>query len=100
MNNIDEMLDDELVVLRDSEGNEIEFIEIAGIKLRDSFYVILQPVELFDGMNEDEAIVFEYTKVDGVEDNYKFVDEDEIIDEVFEEYNRLLAEAIAEGDME
>ena len=34
-------------------------------------------------MNEDEAIVFEYTKVDGVEDNYKFVDEDEIIDSIF-----------------
>lgn len=100
MNNIDEMLDDELVVLRDSEGNEIEFIEIAGIKLRDSFYVILQPVELLEGIAEDEAIVFEYVKVNGIDDNYTVVLDDEIIDEVFAEYNRLLAEALAEGEVE
>ncbi len=32
-------------------GEEIDFVEIAGIAYRGSFYAILQPVELLEGMD-------------------------------------------------
>ena len=49
---------------------------------------ILQPVELLEGMEEDEAIVFSVT-YEGDTENYAIVLEDELIDRVFEEYYRL-----------
>ena len=80
---------DDIIVLTTTDGEEIEFVEIAGIKLGDKFYLVLQPVELPEGMDDDEALVFE--KIDnGDEEQYSIELDDEIIDKVFEEYNRLL----------
>lgn len=82
---------DDVIVLETVDGEEIEFVEIAGINLDGNFYVILQPVELIEGMDEDEALVFSLIR--GEEnDQYSIVIDEEIIDKVFEEYNRLLDE--------
>ena len=53
--------------------------------------VILQPGERPDEMGQDEAVVFE---VIAGEDNDEFVvvDDEDVIDEVFTEYNRLYDE--------
>ena len=85
--------DDDIITLTTADGEEVDFVEIAGIAYRGNFYVILQPVELLDGMEEDEALVFKVTR--GKEDDDKFEIEldDAIIDAVFAEYNRLLDEA-------
>jgi hypothetical protein len=79
---------DDVIVLTTTDGEEIEFVEIAGIKLDGHFYVVLQPVELLDGMEDDEALVFERI-YNGDEEQYSIELDDEIIDKVFEEYNRL-----------
>lgn len=83
---------DDVIVLITNDGEEIEFTNIAGIKLDSGYYIILQPVELIEGMEEDEALVFSYTYEDG-EEHYNIELDDEIIDKVFEEYNRLLDES-------
>ena len=84
--------EDSIVTLTSADGQEIDFVEIAGIALRGNFYVILQPVELLEGMGEDEALVFKaYQSRDG-EDHFDIELDDEIINEVFEEYYRLLDE--------
>lgn len=90
-------IQDEIITLISDTGEEIDFIEIAGIPYGDGFYVILQPVELLEGMAEDEALVF---KVVETEDGNKFEIEmdDDIIDGVFEEYNKLLDEEEAEEE--
>lgn len=41
---------DDIVTLLSSEGEEIDFVEIAGIAYEGEFYAILQPVELLEGM--------------------------------------------------
>lgn len=87
---------EEVITLSSADGEEVDFEEIAGICLNDKFYAILQPVELIDGMEADEALVFEVTETeDG--DKFDLVLEDEIIDAVFEEYNRLLDQAESEN---
>ena len=45
-----------------------------------------------DGIDEDEALVFEVTEIDEENDNFELVTDDAIIDEVFKEYTRLLEE--------
>ena len=83
------MENDDLIVLKNDNGEEIEFIEIAGIALDGKFYVILQPVELLYDMTEDEALVFEVDD-DGENQKFSVVLDDEIIDKVFNEYFRLI----------
>lgn len=86
----EEFADDDIVTLLSSNGEEVEFIEIAGIAHKGNFYVILQPVELIEGMNEDEALVFKVSRNETGEDKFEIVLDDEIIDAVFTEYNILL----------
>lgn len=90
INNEDE---DCIITLRTSDGEDVDFIEIAGIAYNGKFYAILQPVELLDGMEDDEALVFEVSRGEEGKDDFAIVIDDEIIDGVFEEYNKLLDEA-------
>ena len=87
--------DDDIVTLLSAEGEEIDFVEISGIAYKGSFYAILQPVELLDGMDDDEALVFKVTRGKDGEDKFEIELDDSIIDAVFAEYNKLLDEAIA-----
>ena len=83
--------EDDVIVLQGSGGEEVEFEEIADITLGEHFYVILQPVERPEDMGQDEAVVFEV--VAGEEnDEFVVVDDEDVIDEVFTEYNRLFDE--------
>ena len=89
--------DDDIVTLLSADGEEIDFIEIAGIAYKGSFYAILQPVELLDGMDEDEALVFKVTRGKDGEDKFEIELDDTVIDAVFAEYNKLLDEATDNG---
>ena len=92
-------MDEELetVILTDDEGNEIEFKQIASIVFgEDEHYVILQPVEIPEGLTEDDAFVFDVKFTSDTEGSLFLVEDDEIIDKVFAEYNRLLDEEEAE----
>ena len=87
--------DDEsdIVTLLSANGEEIDFVEIAGIALKGNFYAILQPVQLLEGMADDEALVFKISRTEDGQDKFEIELDDEIIDAVFDEYNRLLDEA-------
>ncbi len=84
--------DDDVIVLMSADGQEVEFVEIAGINLSGKFYAILQPVELLDGMDDDEALVFEVVRGEDGNDKFNIELDDEVIDAVFAEYNKLLDE--------
>lgn len=94
----DEEAQDDIITLTSASGEEFDFIEIAGIAHKGEFYLILQPVELLEGMADDEALVFHVSK--GEDGNEKIAIEldDEIIEAVFAEYNRLLDNAISDNE--
>ena len=81
---------DDIITLYSASGEQIDFLEIAGIAYHGNFYAILQPVELIEGMQDDEALVFKVSRNENGEDKFEIELDDEIIDAVFEEYNRLL----------
>lgn len=83
---------DDIITLTSADGEPIDFVEIAGIALDTGFYAILQPVELLEGMDEDEALVFKVSRNPDGSDRFEIEMDDEIIDAVFSEYNRLLEE--------
>ena len=84
--------DSDPIILYGESGEEIAFEQIALIPLEGRVYVIMQPVELLEGMSDDEALVFEILERDG-EAVLDVVLDDEIIDAVFAKYDILFAEA-------
>lgn len=84
--------EEDMITLVTAEGEEVDFIEIAGIAYKGNFYTILQPVELLDGMEDDEALVFKVCRDENGNDKLELELSDPIIDAVFEEYNKLLDE--------
>ena len=77
------------ITLYNEEGEAIEFEQIALIPLDERDFAILRPVEAPEGMAEDEAFVFAIEEVDGEEDLI-LVEDDDIVDAVFEEYYTML----------
>ena len=86
---------DDLITLKSADGEDIDFVEIAGIALNGKFYAILQPVELLEGMDDDEAFVFEVSRTSDGEDSFTIVLDDDITVAVVQEYYKLLDEAEA-----
>ncbi len=84
--------EDDIVTLLSADGEEIDFVEIAAIAHKGKLYAIMQPVELLEGMEDDEALVFSVTRDENGEDRFEIELNDDIIDAVFEKYNKLLDE--------
>lgn len=85
---------DDIITLTSESNEEIDFVNIAQIVYQSKIYAILQPVELLDGMDEDEAFVFEVKTDEEGQNSFTIVTDDEIIDEVFSRYNQLLEEEL------
>ena len=84
--------EEDIITLATPDGEEVDFTQIATVEFEGSLYVIMQPVELFEGMDEDEALVFSVTD-DGEEDSrFDVVTDERVIDGVFGEYNKLFEE--------
>lgn len=79
------------IVLYDENNKETEFEQVAIIPVDDKIYAILKPVTEIAGVNEDEALVFAIEELDD-EEVLVIVDDEEIVDKVFNEYYALLKE--------
>ena len=84
---------DDIITLQSANGENIDFVEIAGIAYGGKFYAILQPVKLLEGMGKDEALVFKVTRGKNGEDNFEIELNDAVVDAVFKEYDKLYAQA-------
>ena len=82
--------EDDIITLTGANGEEIDFVEIAGIAYNGNFYAILQPVELLDGMDDDEALVFKVSTNEDGDDQFDIELDDDVISAVFDEYYKLL----------
>lgn len=95
MSEIDKIFDEknlDNVVLYDENNDAVEFEQIAIIAIEDENYAILNPIEKVEGLEEDEALVFHIVESDNVdeEENLVLVEDDKLIDKVFEGYYELL----------
>ena len=86
-------LSDDIVTLVTEEGDEIDFFVAAVIEHDGKAYGILQPTELMEGMEEDEAFVFEVVETEDGEQGFDLITDDEIIDEVFKKYEAIIENA-------
>ena len=97
---INEEEEEEVITLATPDGEEVDFTEIAAVEFEDKLYVIMQPVELFEGMEDDEALVFAVSDENEEDARFDVVSDDRIIDGVFAEYYKLLDNAESDENAE
>ena len=77
---------DNIVIFNDEDGNEVKFEFLDLVELDDEEYVILLPV-IDDGVEEEGEVVIlkvEDTDEDSEEESYVSVEDEEILNKVFE----------------
>ena len=81
-----EELDDNIVVLNDEEGNEVQFEFLDLVELDDEEYVVLLPVTEEGEEEEGEVVILklEDTDEDSDEESYVGVEDEETLNKVFE----------------
>lgn len=67
----------------------IEFEQYALIFVRDNYYSILRPITIKEDIDNDEGIIF---MIDEVKNRLILIEDEEIIDEVYDVYFSLLDE--------
>ncbi len=85
--------DDSNLILYDENNNPTEFQQIAVIPKNNKIYAILKPLSKKFNIADDEALVFVIEEVDD-EDYLIIVEDEKIIDSIFDEYYELLKEQI------
>lgn len=78
------------ITLYDEDGEATEFEQIAVIPLDEVLYFILRPIDM-EGLEDDEAFVFVLKETEE-EEMIDLVEDDAIVDRVFELYYELLDE--------
>ena len=89
---IDMLLDEnntDNIKLYNEDNQEVEFEQIALVPIEDKTYAILKPVSTMEGIADDEALVFVIDEIDD-EECLVIVEDDAIVDKVFEEYYQML----------
>lgn len=83
--NNEEMQDDEIIVMVDEDGKEVEFTHIATLDYNDEWYIYVQPVELGD-MDEDEMFIFKIEEDEEGNDLFTPVEDEDLLDKLYQEY--------------
>lgn len=99
---IDMLLDEnntENIKLYNEDNQEVEFEQIALVPIEEKTYAILKPVANMEGIADDEALVFVIDEIDD-EECLVIVEDDAIIDKVFEEYYQMLKDEGVDFDGE
>ncbi|NLV36961.1 MAG: DUF1292 domain-containing protein [Clostridiaceae bacterium] len=91
---------DDIVVLVDENGEEVEFEHIDTIEMNNSEYVVLAPMDKIDPDQEDEeVIILKVEHSEDGEDSFITIDDDDELDDVFNEFqNRMEEEFGLEDD--
>ena len=77
---------DNVVILNDEEGNEVKFEFLDLIELDDEEYVVLLPMTAEGEEDEGEVVILKVEDIDEDtdEESYVSVDDEEVLNKVFE----------------
>ena len=87
-----------IVTLNDETGREVEFDLVATFDYEKKRYAALIPLDEVENVDEDEVVILEVVK-DGTGERYVPIQNDVLLDEVFNEFLEILDE-MADGDEE
>ena len=80
-----------IVTLVDEQGAETKFDHIMTFEHLNEHYIALMPVDDVEGIGDDEVLILHIVEKDGKE-QYENIDNDLLLDEVFDTFLQLLEE--------
>lgn len=98
VNEIENELEDDIITLTDDEGNDCDFYHLATLDYNENWYMVVQPVELFDGMTEEDVIIYKIDSDEDGESTILAIEDDAEADAVFNEFERLMSEGECSED--
>ena len=91
---------DDIVVLVDENGEEVEFEHIDTIEMNDNEYVVLAPLieDQEEAPEEEEVIILKIEHNENGEDSFVTIEDDDELDEVFNEFQSRMEEEFGSDD--
>lgn len=84
--------EDDIVVLTGDDGKKMKFYFVGTIEYKGKTYSAFEPAEEIDGIEEDDLIIFELSGDDEETAELLPVDDEALLDEVFNEFCRVMEE--------
>lgn len=79
----------ENIFIKDNDGRDIEFEQLAVVDFEESYYAVLQPVTPMEGVGEDEVLIF---KIDEEKDCLVYEEDERVMEGVYNEFMEMLEE--------
>ncbi len=87
-----EQADDEIVELTTDDGKKLKFYFVGTIEYKGKNYSAFEPAEQIEGIEDDDLVIFELNGDDEETCDLLPVEDEQLLDEVFEEFCRVLEE--------
>ena len=84
--------EDQIVELTTDDGKKLKFYFVGTIEYKGKNYSAFEPAEQIDGIEDDDLIIFELSGDDEETADLLPVEDEQLLDEVFEEFCRILDE--------
>lgn len=88
-----DIVESEVLILEDENGNQNEFYLIATIPYEDNWYICLEPAEPIEGFEEGELLILEVQEDKDGNDIFVTIGDEKIIQNIFDEILKLQAES-------
>lgn len=92
---LDILLDEnnsEPIVIANDDGDEIMFDQLCVVPLEEELYCVLSPISHIEGVDENEVVIFHVDSNEGKKTVLNQVEDDKILDSVFEIFMQMLEE--------
>ncbi len=85
-------VEDEIVELTTDDGKKLKFYFVGTIEYKGKNYSAFEPAELIEGIEDDDLVIFELNGDDEETCDLLPIEDEKLLDEVFEEFCRVLEE--------
>ena len=85
-------MDDDIVELTTEDGKKLKFYFVGTIEYKGKNYSAFEPAEQIDGIEDDDLVIFEVSGDDEETADLLPIEDEKLLDEVFEEFCRVLEE--------
>jgi hypothetical protein len=84
--------EDDIVELTADDGKKLKFFFVGTIEYKGKNYSAFEPAEEIEGISEDDLIIFELSGDDEETADLLPIEDEKLLDEVFEEFCKVLDE--------
>lgn len=85
-------MDEEPIELLADDGRKLKFFFVGTIEYKGKFYSAFEPAEEIEGLSEDDLVIFELSGDDEETAELLSIEDEKLLDEVFEEFCKVLDE--------